>query len=179
MPGPTAQVGLTVLMVLAACSSANTEPPFTLGGATPEMLPSLKRRLAGERRPHRRVTGPFRSAYGSGLPGRCRDGVGLSPVNAVGHYEQATSPVTPSVRRGYPHGPLRERFKTAPCFRRLGSLAPTRGRNATPPVLSLPGPSVTARCRAALAAYLFQRRVRARISGQARTRPGRIRSTFP
>ena len=68
--------------------------------------------------------------------------------------------------------------ETAPCFRRLGSLAPTRGRNVAPPVLSLPGPSVTARCRSALAAYLFVRKVRARISGQARTRPGRIRTSF-
>src|SRR4029077_17074484 len=81
--------GLTVLMVLPACASANTEPPFTLGRATPEMLPSLKRRLVGERRSHRRVTGPFRSAYGSGLPGLCRDGVGLSPVSVISHCAQA------------------------------------------------------------------------------------------
>jgi hypothetical protein len=107
-----------------------------------------------------------------------RNGVGLSPVNAAGHCEQATPPVTPSVRRRQPHSPPRERSEIAPCFRRLGSLAPTRSRNVTPPVLSLPGPSVTARCRAALAAYLFVRRVRARISGQARTRPGRIKSPF-
>lgn len=111
--------------------------------------------------------------------GRPRNGVGLSPVNAVGHCEQATSPITPSVRRGYPHSPPRERSQIAQCFHRLGSLAPTRSRNVTPPVLSLPGPSVTARCRPALAAYLFARRVRARISGRARTRPGRIRFSFP
>ena len=113
--------GLTVLMVLAACSSANTEPPFTLGGATPEMLPSLKRRLVGGRRSHRRVTGPFRSAYGSGLPGRCRDGVGLSPVSVVSRCTQARPPVTLSVRstepsyrlRGEEGGPSSARLRQA------------------------------------------------------------------
>src|ERR1700719_355936 len=94
-------------MVLPACSSANTEPPFALGGATPEMLPSLKRRLVGVRRSHRRVTGPFRSAYGSGLPGLRRDGVGLSPVSVVSRCTQARPPITLSVRSTEPSYVLR------------------------------------------------------------------------
>src|SRR5215471_10697586 len=57
-------------------------------------------------------------------------------------------------------------------------LAPTRGRNATPPALSLPGPFDTARYRTTLATYLSQRKVRARISGRVRTRPGRIKPSF-
>ena len=61
------------------------------------MLSSLKRRLDGGRRSHRRVTEPFRNAYGSGLPGVSQDGVGLSPVSVVSRCVQATSPVTVSV----------------------------------------------------------------------------------
>jgi len=80
-------------MVQAACSSANTESPLTLGGATPEMLPSLKQRLVGGRRWHRRVAGPFRNAYGSGLLGRPRRrgtftgqcGQPLCPGDATSH----------------------------------------------------------------------------------------------
>jgi len=94
-------------MVLRACASANTEPPFTLGGATLEMLPSLKRGLVGERRSHRRFAGPFRHAYRSVLPGRCRDGVGLSPVSVVSHCVQARPPVTLSVRSTEPSYGLR------------------------------------------------------------------------
>jgi len=80
---------------------------FHLFGATPEMLPSLKRRLFGGRRWHRRVTGPFRSAYGSGLPSRGWDGVGLSPVSVVSHCVQARPPVTVSVRSAAPSPVLR------------------------------------------------------------------------
>jgi len=54
------------------------------------------------RRSHRCVPGPFRSAYGSGLPGWCRDGVGLSPVSVVSRCAQARPPVTVSVRRVAP-----------------------------------------------------------------------------
>lgn len=54
------------------------------------------------RRSHRRVTEPFRHAYGLGLPGLRRDGVGLSPVSVVSHCVQATSPNTLSVRRTKP-----------------------------------------------------------------------------
>jgi len=41
-----------------------------------------------------------------------------------------------------------------PCFGMCERLAPTRGRNATPPALSLPGPFDIARYRTTLAAYL-------------------------
>src|ERR1700682_2499019 len=58
---------------------------------------------------------------------------------------------------------------------RLGAWHTTRCRTATPPALSLPGPFVTGRRRPALAAYLSARKVRARSSGRARTRPGKIR----
>ena len=108
-------------MVQPACSSANTESPFALGRATAEMLPSLKRRLVGARRSHRRVPGPFRSAYGSGLPGQRRDGVGLSPVSVVSRCTQARPPVTLSVRsaepsyvlRGEEGGPFSARLRQA------------------------------------------------------------------
>ena len=59
------------------------------------------------RRSHRRVPGPFRSAYRSGLPGQCRDGVGLSPVSVVSHCAQARPPVTVSVRSADPSCVLR------------------------------------------------------------------------
>jgi hypothetical protein len=94
--------GLTVLMVLRVCSSANTEPPFAPGrdysgdAAIPEAASRRGRRW------HRRVTEPFRNAYGPGLPGRCRDGVGLSPVSVVSRCVQAMPPATVSVHRNQP-----------------------------------------------------------------------------
>src|ERR1700677_1146461 len=57
---------------------------------------------------------------------------------------------------------------------RLGAWPEPLCRNAPPPELSLPGPSVTGRYLPALAAQLSRRKIRARISGRARTRPGRI-----
>lgn len=63
-------------------------------------------------------------------------------------------------------------------FRRLAHRV---GRIVTPPAPSSPGPFAAAGCPATLAAYP-SKRVRVRISGPARTRPGRIRfhqtSTF-
>jgi hypothetical protein len=100
--------GLTVLMVLGMCTSANTESPFTPGrsysgdAAIPE---GASRR---GRRSHRRLTEPFRNAYGPGLPGRCRDGVGLSPVSVVSRCVQAKPPITVSVRSAEPSFALRE-----------------------------------------------------------------------
>ena len=78
-----------------------------MGAATAEVLPSLKRRPVGGGPPHRRVAGPFRSAYGPGVPGRGRDGVGLSPVSVVSHCAQATPPITVSVRSAEPPCVLR------------------------------------------------------------------------
>ena len=113
--------GLTVLMVLPACASANTEPPFTPGRgySGDAAIPEAASRWG--RRSHRRVPGPFRSAYGSGLPGLRRDGVGLSPVSVVSRCAQARPPVTLSVRstdpsyrlRGEEGGPSSARLRQA------------------------------------------------------------------
>jgi len=46
--------------------------------------------------------------------------------------------------------------KTPGASARLGAWHTTRGRTVAPPALSLPGPSVIARCRTTLAAYLFR-----------------------
>nr|VFJ72354.1 MAG: hypothetical protein BECKFM1743C_GA0114222_106492 [Candidatus Kentron sp. FM]VFJ72667.1 MAG: hypothetical protein BECKFM1743A_GA0114220_106582 [Candidatus Kentron sp. FM]VFK19800.1 MAG: hypothetical protein BECKFM1743B_GA0114221_106462 [Candidatus Kentron sp. FM] len=61
------------------------------------------------------------------------------------------------------------------CFSRNGSLAHAKGRNATPPGLYLPGPSVAVGHPSTLATYLAYQRVRASSSVQVRTRTGRIR----
>ena len=45
----------------------------------------------------------------------------------------------------------RDAGKAEQCFRTLRSLAPPRGRNVTPPALSLPGPFDTAHCWTTLA----------------------------
>jgi hypothetical protein len=47
----------------------------------------------------------------------------------------------------------KERTTSSPCFSRNGSLAPARGRNATPPGLYSPGPSVAVGRPSTLAAY--------------------------
>lgn len=47
-------------------------------------------------------------------------------------------------------------WKTPGASARLGAWHTTRGRTVAPPALSLPGPSVIARCRTTLAAYLFR-----------------------
>jgi hypothetical protein len=80
--------------------------------AIPEATPQRGRRS------HRRVTEPFRSAYGFGLPGPCRDGVGLSPVSVVSHCVQASPPATLSVRRADPSLALRVE-QGEPCSTRL------------------------------------------------------------
>ena len=73
--------------------------------------------------------------------------------------------------------PLGASAKIALCFGTAWGLAyPTRGRNVAPPALSLPGPFVGNLPGAPLAAYRVVRKVRARISGQVRTRPGRMRT---
>ena len=118
----------------------------------PEMLPSLKRRLVGERRSHRRVTGPFRIAYGSGLPGLRRDGVGLSPVSVVSRCTQARPPVAWSVRSVEPsHGAARGRgrFLFREASAGLGAW-PTDPAETRPlpsySCLAPPSPSIAGRC---------------------------------
>jgi hypothetical protein len=106
--------------------------------------------------------------------------VGLSPVSVIGHWEQATPPYTPWVGGKNRGVLLRGGLWKGPsgASALLGAWHTTRGRTVTPPALSLPGPFVTARYRTALAAYLPRWEVRARSSGRARPRPGRIRLSF-
>jgi hypothetical protein len=106
--------------------------------------------------------------------------VGLSPVSVVSHCEQATPPHTPRVGGKnrdvlLRDGPL---WEPSGASALLGAWHTARGRTVTPPALSLPGPFVTARYRTTLATYLSRRKVRARSSGRARPRPGRIRPSF-
>ena len=125
---------LTVLMVLSVCSSANTEPPFTPGRSYSgdAAIPEASSRRG--RRTHRRMTEPFRNAYGPGLPGLRRDGVGLSPVSVVSHYVQATPPVTVSVRNDEPSYVVRaENGEPSPTrLRQVRELGlPTRPKRGT------------------------------------------------
>ena len=162
-------------MVRRRCFSSHTESPFT-SRATPEMLPS----------PKRRPLGPF-PAPPRGQTFSAYLWVWLTPMSSETAWDFHRSVWSAIVSRRDHQSPRRSAATTVSCparrssmirkcFGRLRSVAHRRGRNVTPPELSLPGPSVTVRCRPTLAAYLSARRVRARISGRARPRPGRIRS---
>ena len=102
--------------------------------------------------------------------------MGLSPVSVIRRCVQARPPNTPSVRPGPKTVNPRPRSRTSrpQGFGPWGNVARRRGRNAAPPELSRPGPFVGSCYCLPLAAYLSGRRVRAGISEQARTRPGRI-----
>jgi hypothetical protein len=85
--------------------------------------------------------------------------VGLSPVSVVSHCEQVTPPYTPWAERNSRDAFFRERSplgKSSDASARLGAWHTPQGRTATPPVLSLPGPFVTAHYWTTLAAYLSE-----------------------
>jgi hypothetical protein len=140
------------------------------------MLPSPRRRRPGRTSPRRRVSGPFRlsligTPYLSGRGGR---------TGRRGTFTgQCCQPLCAGDPASHPAGPRavtefrRERIPFRG-FRRSRSLAFQRDRNAMPPAPSSPGPSVAACCQTTLARS-SRKRVRVRISGPARTRPGRIR----
>jgi hypothetical protein len=146
--------GLTVLMVLYVCSSANTEPPFTPGRATLEMLPSLKQRLVGGDAGNAACPSLFAVLIGPAYP--------ASAGTAWDFHRSVWSAVMPrrchqspcrsaaSTRRWRCKG--RMAIHPARGFGRLGSVAYRPGRNVAPPELLLPGPSVSGRCRPLLAA---------------------------
>ena len=95
--------------------------PLSPLGVTPGQLSSLKREPLGGLR-HRRVSRPFRHAYGSALPCVGRDGVGLSPVSVVSHCVQASPPLTLTVRDPLPHQGPRTSVGPTPAV-----LQPARG----------------------------------------------------
>jgi len=167
---------LTALMVSSRRPAGHGFPFDRLPAATPGKLPSPSE---GTRR-GTLAPPPSQSRFVIDLSARCIqetwNGVGLSPVSVISLCEQATPPIHPACPRRYPY-PLSRR-RPVQCFSMCECLAPTRGRTATPPALSLPGPFVTARYRTTLASYLSKRKVRARISGRVRTRPGRIKPSF-
>ena len=131
---------LTALMERRSGLPSTTDAPFTRRLLRSSCHPQNGRRWG--RPPHRRLAGPFRSAYRSGLPRR--DDVGLSPVSVVHHFAQAKPPLTSADRCDQPCRVAAEESTAIPeCFMRLGTLAPRRSRNVTPPELSRPGPSVS------------------------------------
>ena len=148
-----------------------------LGGATAELLPSLKQRLVGGRRWHRRVPGPFRSAYGSGLPGSGRDGVGLSPVSVVSRCIQAMPPITLSVRRTDPSGVLRTAADASAAVRlrqaRERGLPTRPKRDTSRTTLAWPLRQRPLPCVAGCIVSPWE--IRARVSVQVRPCTGRIK----
>ncbi|MDH3723780.1 MAG: hypothetical protein OER74_19960 [Desulfobacteraceae bacterium] len=94
---------------------------------------------------------------------------------------QHTAPFSPGDVAKHPHGlslvtvyPEKEDVYTPWRFTNVRRLAHHGGRNAAPPGVSLSGPFVTARYRAALASWPAMQ-VRTAISVRERTRTGRIR----
>jgi hypothetical protein len=87
-----------------------------------------------------------------------RNGVGLSPVSVASHCEQVTPPSTlrdeGNSRDALPRGTPSLDGRPPDASAGYGAWHHRLSRNATPPVLSLPGPFVAARCRTTLAAYL-------------------------
>ena len=79
-----------------------------------------------------------------------RDDVGLSPVSVVSHCVQAMPPTTPAVRPSYPSTDGRGCLSRASAS--VGAWPPNRGRIATPPAPSSPGPFTAACCQTTLAA---------------------------
>jgi hypothetical protein len=147
--------GLTVLMVLPACASAPTVPPFAPGGsysgdaAIPEAASRWGETLAPPR--DRTVSQCLWVRLTRRIPGRRGTFTG-----------QCGQPLYPGEITSHLVGPQRgtvvprcEGKRTVPLprgFGRLGSVAYRPGRNVTPPELLLPGPSVSDRCRPLLAA---------------------------
>lgn len=111
--------------------------------------PSLPRALSAE--PYRPLLPGWRIPL-SAVP--CRDDVGLSSVTVVSHFVQVMPSQTllrPAVRNRVPR--CGATFGGRQGFITVRSLARRTSRNATPPVLSLPGPFNAPRCQATLAAY--------------------------
>ena len=83
------------------------------------------------------------------------DNVGLSSVNAAYHCEQAKPPNTLEAgeRNRTPLPPTAGQRRTAHASSPLGAWHARQGRIVIPPALTLPGPFVTDRYRAALAAF--------------------------
>jgi len=105
--------------------------------ATAYTLPFRQRLIGG------RYSGVFRR--------RCETFTGqhhqpLCPGDAAKHPERSEQ-VTVSLDS------VKGAIATLQCFSRKGSMAPTRGRNATPPELYLSGPSVAVGHPSTLAAY--------------------------
>src|SRR5712692_8666422 len=145
--------------------------------ATPGKLPSPSegtRRTRSRRRVARAVSS---STYRPGVSRETWSGVGLSPVSVIGHCEQATPPFTPRVRGDnrihFPGDFLSNASACVsawhPCEAETRPLPPC-------PCLAPSPPPVTG--RRWLHTFPLGRKVRARISGRVRTRPGRIRSSF-
>jgi hypothetical protein len=113
-------------------------PGAFLVPSLPPLLSSWTYRLALPRRPPQRLTGE----------------VGLSPVNVVGRFVQATPPSTRTVRVPYPSTNPRGGGYFPQGFLRLRRLAHHPSRTVMPPGLSSPGPFVAVRYLPTLAAYL-------------------------
>lgn len=146
----------------------------------------LKARRSGGTFMHRRVNGPFRTSL-------------IDPPHHPGHEGrdgrrrtftgQCCQPLCRGDTTRHLSGPtavteVRQSENPSGASAVFGAWLSAPGRNVIPPPPFSPGPSATPRCRAALASYLsasstfrlhWPSRVRVRISGQARTRPGRIR----
>ncbi len=124
-----------------------------------------------------RVTSAFVIDLYVGLPLRytCSGRVGISPVNLTNHFPEANPPNTLTLdqRLTVFVADRRSPRWRSPCFTNSRKLALRLGRNVNPPQVLHPGSSVAT--LTVTLALTSQNRVRDTSSGQARTRPGRLR----
>jgi hypothetical protein len=168
--------GLTGLMVRRFVLP-HKRMPLSPGRATPGQLPSLKGSRWVRLR-HRRVTRPFRSAYGSGLPG-------VFPGRRGTFTGQRGQPLCPGESTNHPDGPRHPSAASVARGRVVDVLSASAGLGAWHTVwaesCSLPNYPCLAPSSSRVAVRRWLRssreRVRARTSVQVRPRTGRIRST--
>ena len=107
------------------------------------------------------------------------NGVGLSPVSVIGHCEQARPPYTPRTGGKNRDGLLQDGCSAAArCFSTTGSLARHTRPDCGPSRSVLAWPLRHRPLLDGAGCVPLRGRVRARISGRARPRPGRIRPSF-
>jgi hypothetical protein len=159
-----------------------TDSPLTAwAAATPGKLPSPSEGTRRGTLAPPRSQGRFVMDLWAWCIRTSRNDVGLSPVSVVGPCEQVRPPYTPrvdGVDRNVGHRDCPGR-RAAQCFSTTRSLAHRARPDCDPSrsVLAWPLRQRAVAGRRWLRTFP-RRKVRARISGRARPRPGRIKSSF-